>query len=176
MNRTKCLIAFAAFLLSAASVGAADPLLSWNDTASKKELFAFVEGVTQQGSPDFVPEPERIATFDNDGTLWSEQPMYVQLAFALDRVKSLAAQHPEWKEKEPFPSVLKGDLKGVAAGGEKGIIELVAATHAGMSSDEFQHIAREWIATARHPRFNRPYTECVYQPMLELLAHLRSAL
>jgi len=124
-------------------------------------------------SKDFVPEPERIAVFDNDGTLWAEQPFYFQLVFALDRVKALAAKHPEWQEKEPFKSALAGDLKGVLAGGEHALLELVMATHAGMTTEEFEQVVNNWIATAKHPRFNRPYTECVYQPMLELLEYLR---
>jgi hypothetical protein len=150
------------------------PLPSWNDTAPKKAVVAFVEKVTKEGSSDFVPPAERIATFDNDGTLWCEQPMYFQFLFALDRVKALAPQHPEWKTKEPFASVLKGDVKGVLAGGEKGLLEIMAVTHTGMTMDEFEKIVNEWIATAKHPKYNRPYNECVYQPMLELLAYLRA--
>lgn len=153
---------------------AADPLPSWNDTTAKEAITAFVEKVTTEGSRDFVPEPERIATFDNDGTLWSEQPAYFQLLFAFDRVKALAPQHPEWKEKEPFASLLKGDLKGVAASGDKGLMEIVAATHAGMSTEEFEKIVTDWIATAKHPKTGRLYTEMVFQPMLELLAYLRA--
>jgi phosphoglycolate phosphatase-like HAD superfamily hydrolase len=152
---------------------AQDELPSWNDTAPKKAIVAFVERVTKQGAPDFVPPAERIATFDNDGTLWAEQPIYFQLAFALDRVKALAPQRPEWNTKEPFASLLKGDLKGALAGGEPAIFEIVMATHAGMTSEEFHKVVLDWVATARHPRFNRPYTDLVYQPMLELLAYLR---
>ncbi len=155
-------------------VHGADPLPSWNDAAPKKAIIAFVEKVAKPGSPDFVPVPERIATFDNDGTLWAEQPMYSQLFFALDRVKALAPKHPEWKDKEPFASLLKGDLKAALAGGEHAIVEIVMATHAGMTTAEFEQIVKEWIATARHPHFKRPFTECVYQPMLELLAYLRA--
>ena len=121
-----------------------------------------------------MPPPERIATFDNDGTLWSEQPLYFQLLFALDRVKALAAQHPEWKQKQPFKGVLDGDTKAVMSSGERGLLELMAATHAGNTTDEFERIVSDWIATARHPKFNRPYTEMVYQPMLEVLAYLRA--
>ena len=153
---------------------AADPLPSWNETAAKQAIVSFVEKVTKPGSPDFVPVPERIATFDNDGTLWVEQPMYSQLLFALDRVKALAPQHPEWKSKEPFASLLKGDVKGALAGGEHAIVEIVMATHAGMSTAQFEQIVKDWIATAKHPRFQRPCTECVYQPMLEVLAYLRA--
>ncbi len=155
-------------------VEAADPLPSWNDTASKKAIVAFVERVAKEGSRDFVPVPERIAVFDNDGTLWSEQPMYVQLAFALDRVKALAPQHPEWKDTEPFKSLLAGDVKGALAQGEKGIVSLVMATHAGMSVDEFNKIVSDWMATAKHPKTGRHYTEMIYQPMLEVLTYLRA--
>jgi phosphoglycolate phosphatase-like HAD superfamily hydrolase len=153
---------------------AQDPLSSWNDGPAKKSITEFVAKVTKEGSPDFVPPEERIATFDNDGTLWCEQPMYFQLLFALDRVKELAPQHPEWKTKEPFASLLKGDMKGALAGGEHTILEIIVATHAGMTTAEFEQIVKEWIATAKHPKFKRPYTECVYQPMVELLAYLRA--
>jgi phosphoglycolate phosphatase-like HAD superfamily hydrolase len=153
---------------------AADALPSWNDTTSKRAVVTFVEKVTTAGSPDFVPPDERIAVFDNDGTLWAEQPVYFQFAFALDRVKALAPRHPEWKEKEPFASLLKGDLKGVLAQGEKGLAEILAVTHAGMTTEEFDAIVKDWLATARHPRFRRPYTDLAYQPMLELLAYLRA--
>jgi phosphoglycolate phosphatase-like HAD superfamily hydrolase len=146
-----------------------DPLSSWNDTAPKQALVAFVDRVTKQGSPDFVPPAERVATFDNDGTLWAEQPIYFQIAFALDRVKALAPQHPEWTDKEPFSSLLKGDLKTALAGGEHAM-----ATHAGMTTEEFERIVKDWIATARHPTTRRPYTEMTYRPMLELLGYLRA--
>ena len=171
-----CTLLIVSLVLAAVQVAdAADDLLpSWNDGAAKRAIVDFVQRVTTPGGKDFVPEPERIATFDNDGTLWSEQPMYVQLAFALDRVKALAPQHPEWQEQEPFKSLLAGDLKGMFAGGEKAIVQLIMASHAGMTTAEFEQIVKDWIATARHPRFNRPYTECVYQPMLELLAYLRA--
>jgi phosphoserine phosphatase len=152
---------------------ASSPLPSWNDGASRQAIVRFVADVTSQGAAHFVPPPERIAVFDNDGTLWSEQPMYVQLAFILDRVKALAAQHPEWKKTQPFKGVLEGDLAAVAAAGEKGLLEMVMATHAGMTTAEFEEAASDWIATARHPKYGRPYTECVYQPMLDLLAYLR---
>ena len=145
-----------------------DPLPSWNDGATKSSILDFVARVTTQGGSDFVPVDQRIATFDNDGTLWVEQPMYVQLAFALDRVKALAPMHPEWKATQPFAAVLDGDLKAVVAFGEKGLVELVAVTHAGMTTAEFEKITADWLATARDHRFNRPYTELVYQPMLEL--------
>jgi hypothetical protein len=151
-----------------------DPLASWNDSAPKKAILDFVARTTTTGGADFVPVPERIATFDNDGTLWSEQPVYFQFAFAIDRVKALAPEHPDWKGREPFKSVLAGDMAGLAAAGEKGLLEIVAATHAGQTTDEFRKTVEDWIATARHPRFNRPYRELVYQPMLELLAYLRA--
>jgi phosphoserine phosphatase len=163
-----------ALLVVAPAKAQTDPLPSWNDTAPKAAIIAFVDKVTKQGSPDFVPEPERIAVFDNDGTLWVEHPMYTQLAFALDRVKAEAANHPEWKESQPFKAVLDGDMKTLAEAGEKGLVELIMATHAGMTTAEFQKIVSDWIATARDPRFKRPYTELVYQPMLELLAYLRA--
>lgn len=148
-------------------------LPSWNDGGSRSAILAFVERVTREGSPDFVPAAERIAVFDNDGTLWCEQPMYVQAMFILDRVKAGAAEHPEWKTQEPFASALKGDLQALAAAGSKGAAELVAATHSGMTTDEFEKIVTDWLATARHPKTGRRYTEMVYQPMLELLAYLR---
>ncbi|MGH7795235.1 MAG: HAD family hydrolase [Candidatus Binatia bacterium] len=152
----------------------ADVLSSWSDSAAKQAIVAFVAKVTKQGSPDFVPTAERIATFDNDGTLWCEQPMYVQMAFVLDRVKELAPKNPQWKTKQPFKAVLERDIKALAAQGEKGAVQLVAATHTGMSSEEFNRIASDWIANARHPKFKRPFTEMVYQPMLEVLAYLRA--
>jgi phosphoserine phosphatase len=134
----------------------------------------FVHRATASGGTDFVPVAERIAVFDNDGTLWSEQPMYVQLAFVFARVKELAPQHPEWKATQPFQGVLEGDTKAVAATGEKGLMELLGATHAGMATDEFEKLVSAWLAKARHPKFNRPYTECIYQPMVELLGYLRA--
>jgi phosphoserine phosphatase len=161
-------------MFAAVSLSAADPLPSWNDTAAKKAVVTFVEKVTKEGSPDFVPVPERIATFDNDGTLWCEQPVYVQLFFAVDRVKALAPQHPEWRTNEPFASLLKGDMKGALAGGEAGLFKLVMATHAGMTTEEFDKVVADWIATAKNPVTKRRYTDMVYQPMLELLAYLRA--
>lgn len=151
-----------------------DPLPSWNDGPSKARIVAFVRAVTDQSGKDYVAPAERVATFDNDGTLWSEQPMYFQLIFAIDRVKVLAPKHPEWKTKEPFASLLKGDVKKALAGGEKAIAEIVMATHAGMTTEEFEQIVKDWIATAKHPKTGRPFTEMVYQPMLELLAYLRA--
>jgi phosphoglycolate phosphatase-like HAD superfamily hydrolase len=163
-----------ALTLTATVALAQDALPSWNEGPTKKAIVDFVTKVTKDGSPDFVPCTERIATFDNDGTLWAEQPMYFQFLFALDRVKALAPQHPEWKDQEPFASLLKGDVKTVLAGGEKAILEIVMATHTGMTTEEFEKIVRNWIATARHPKTGRLYTEMVYQPMLELLAYLRA--
>ncbi len=151
-----------------------EALASWNDTASKRAIVAFVGRVTREGSPDYVPPAERIATFDNDGTLWSEQPMYFQLAFALDRVKALAPEHPEWKDREPFKSILAGDIKTALAGGEESVLALVAATHAGMTTGEFEQEVKEWVATARHPKTGLLYTQMIYQPMVELLDYLRA--
>ena len=153
---------------------AGDPLPSWNDGAAKKSVVAFVEKVTRPDSPDFVPAPERIAVFDNDGTLWSEQPLYFQALFAFDRVRAMAPEHPEWKEREPFASVLRGDTQAALAGGEKALLELVMATHAGLSTEEFARIVREWLASAKHPTTGKPFPAMVYQPMLELLAYLRA--
>ena len=153
---------------------AADPLPSWNEGEAKRSIVDFVQRVTAAVGADFVPVTERIAVFDNDGTLWSEKPMYVQLAFALDRVKALAPEHPEWQDQQPFKAALEGDLKTVAAGGEHALLELVMATHAGMTTEAFAQVVTDWLATAKHPRLNRPYTDLVYQPMLELLAYLRA--
>jgi hypothetical protein len=161
-------------ILVAPIARAADELASWNDGPAKAAIVEFVGKVTKPGSPDFVPEPERIATFDNDGTLWAEQPMYFQLLFALDRVKAMAPQHPEWKTKEPFASLLKGDVSKALAGGDKAIEEIVMVTHAGMTTAEFEKIVTDWIATAKHPKTHRLYTEMVYKPMLELVAYLRA--
>lgn len=153
---------------------AQDPLLSWKDGPAKNALVEFVSKVTKDGGPEFVLPAERIATFDNDGTLWAEQPMYVQAIFAFDRVKALAPQHPEWQTTEPFASVLKGDMKAALAGGEKALLELIIATHTGMTTEEFSKTVSDWIVTAKHPKTGRLYTEMVYQPMLELLTYLRS--
>lgn len=151
-----------------------DPLPSWNDGRSKQSIMKFVAKVTKKGTPDFVPVPERIATFDNDGNLWAEQPMYFQLFFAIDRVKSLAPQHPEWKTEEPFASLLAGDVNGVLAGGMKSVGEIIMESHAGMTTEAFEKIVTEWLASAKHPVSKKPYTEMVYQPMLELLDYLRA--
>jgi phosphoserine phosphatase len=174
----RCVIAGAASLAlcagAAAAPQSANPLPSWSEGKAKHSVMGFVSAVTTPGSADFVPAAERIAVFDNDGTLWAEQPMYTQLAFALDRVKALAPQHPEWRDREPFASLLKGDVQAALAGGEHAIAQIVMETHAGMTTDEFSAIVTNWIATARHPITKRPYTGMVYQPMLELLAYLRA--
>jgi hypothetical protein len=170
MKTTDFLLAFACSVLG---VSAAEPLPSWKDTGPKKAIVSFVEKVTKEGSADFVPVPERIAVFDNDGTLWAEQPMYFQALFVFDRVKVLAPEHPEWRDKEPFASLLKGDMKGVEASGQKGLMEMLAATHTGMTTEEFTRTVSDWIATAKHPKTGKLYTEMVYQPMLELTAYLR---
>ena len=159
---------------SPATAQTVDLLPSWNDGKARQSIIEFVEKVTEKESVDFVPRAARIAVFDNDGTLWAEQPMYFQLLFALDRVKELAPQHPEWKDKEPFASLLKGDVKGALAGGEHAILEIVMATHAGNTTEQFEKMVKDWISTAKHPTTKRPYTEMVYQPMLEVLAYLRA--
>ena len=151
----------------------ADPLPSWNEGSSKRSILHFVEAVTAVGTAEFVPPLDRIAVFDNDGTLWSEKPLYFQLIFALDRVKAMAAQHPEWQEQQPFKAVLEDDIDGLVAMGMNAIIDILFATHGGITSDEFEQIVLDWIASTRHPRTGRPYTEMVYQPMLELLDFLR---
>src|SRR5215472_15654493 len=151
-----------------------DPLPSWNDGVVKQSIVAFVTAVTSANNPRFVDPAERIAVFDNDGTLWVEQPMYTQLAFALDRVKALAPFHPEWNTKQPFKAALEGNMETLERSGEHGLIELILATHAGMTTEEFENAVRGWLTTAQHPRFKRPYTELVYQPMLELMAYLRA--
>jgi phosphoglycolate phosphatase-like HAD superfamily hydrolase len=177
-RRTQNLIAAAlacVLVLATTAAQAADALPSWNDGKSRQSIVDFVKRVTAKGGKDFVPAPERIAVFDNDGTLWAEQPIYFQLVFALDRVKALAPQHPEWKDKEPFASLLKGDLKGALAGGEPAIFQIVMATHAGMTTEEFEKTVRAWITTAKHAKTERLYTEMVYQPMLELLRYLRAS-
>ena len=164
-----------ALIFSGAIARAADdPLPSWRDTAPKKAIVSFVGKVTKDGTAGFVPTAERIAVFDNDGTLWAEQPMYFQAFFIFDRIKALAPQHPEWKEKEPFASVLKGDLKNALAGGEPALMEMAMATHAGMTTEEFEEIVTDWITTAKHPSTGKPFTDMVYQPMLELLRYLRA--
>jgi phosphoserine phosphatase len=159
---------------AAARGSAADALRSWNDGRSRKAIVDFVERTTGQGAPHFVPPAERIAVFDNDGTLWAEQPMYFQLAFALDRIRALASEHPEWKTTQPFKGALEGDVQAVLRGGEHSVLQVVAASHSGNTSEEFEAIVREWIGSARHPATKRPYVEMVYQPMLEILTYLRA--
>jgi len=170
---TRCLL-LAGGLLAATLAQAQEALPSWNEGPAKAAILKFVEEVTTEGSSSFVAPAERIATFDNDGTLWAEQPMYFQLAFVLDRIRATAKDHPEWKGKQPFDAAIKGDAKVLAATGEKGIAALLAATHAGMTTDDFARTVSDWFATARHPKTKQPYTSMVYQPMLELLGYLRS--
>ncbi|MGY6277574.1 HAD family hydrolase [Methylomonas sp. MgM2] len=153
---------------------ASSPLPSWNDTAAKRAIVAFVEKVTDLRSPDYVPVTERIAVFDNDGTLWAEQPLYFQALFAFERIKELAPQHPDWNRQEPFASVLKGDTNSALAGGEQALLEMVMATHSGMTTEQFIQLVSDWISTATHPTTGRRFTEMVYQPMLELLDYLRA--
>lgn len=159
---------------SKTEVALTDPLPSWNEGASKKAIIDFIAKTTTEGSGEFIPISDRIACFDNDGTLWSEQPLYFQYIFALDRIKELAPQHPEWKKQEPFSFILKDDMKSVLAGGEKSLMQIIAATQTGMSSDEFDIATKKWITTARHSKFDRPYSKMIYQPMVELLNYLRS--
>ncbi len=171
----RSIVVFAAVLTAFTATAQADPLSSWNDGPAKQAIVGFVRKVTTPGSPDFVPPAERIATFDNDGTLWPSHPIYTQLAFALDRIKTLAPRHPDWKTTQPFKAVLDNDLEALGAAGEKGMVELVMASHAGMSTAEFEEIVIDWLDRARHPRFKRRYTELAYQPMLELLTYLRAS-
>jgi len=152
-----------------------DPLPSWNEGATKASILDFVARVTKAGSEDYVVPEQRIATFDNDGTLWSEQPYYFQVAFALDQVRALGPQHPEWLDKEPYKSALAGDIKSVLGAGVPALVELVIGTHSGMTTEDFDILARKWLATKRHPKTNRLFTEMVFQPMLELLAYLRAS-
>jgi hypothetical protein len=156
-----------------AGVALADPLPSWNEGPVKQAIVKFVQAVTDKSSPQYVASEQRIATFDNDGTLWAEQPIYFQGFFTFDRVKALAPQHPEWKERQPFKAILENDMKALAVSGEKGAMEIAMTMHAGMTTEEFEKIVKDWLATAKHPRFNRPFTNMVYKPMLELLAYLR---
>ena len=156
------------------AIAYAEPLPSWNDGLSKKSIIDFVANVTRKDGADYVEPAQRIAVFDNDGTLWAEQPMYFQAAFAIDRVRTLASAHPQWRMQQPFKAILESDPKALAAAGEQGIVELLAATHAGITTDEFHTLVGTWLATAKHPQLQRPYTELVYQPMLELLAYLRA--
>jgi phosphoserine phosphatase len=167
------LLVLSGFCVASSGAFAADPLPSWNDGATKQAIVRFVQEVTKKGAPNYVPPSERIATFDNDGTLWVEQPLYTQLSFAIDRVKALAPEHPEWKTTQPFQGVLEGDMKAALASGQKGLVEMVMAPHAGMTTDEFTAIVTDWLGKSQHPKLKRPYTECIYKPQLELLAYLR---
>ena len=173
-GRILALFAVAWLAVGSPLAAAQDPLPSWNDGASKRAIVAFVARVTKAGTPDFVPVPQRIATFDNDGTLWIEQPIYTQFAFAIDRVKLLSAGHPEWKDTEPFASLIDGDVERALAGGEEALMQVLAATHAGMTTESYDRIARDWLKTKRDARFKREYSKLVYQPMLELLNYLRA--
>ena len=164
----------AGLLVPSVAVAQTDPLPSWNDGTAKKSIINFVGRVTESGGADFVPEARRVAVFDNDGTLWAEQPVYFQLAFAMDEIKKISGSHPEWADKQPFKAVLDGDHKALAAAGEHGLMEIIAATHAGMSTDAFNESVDAWLKSAKHPRFKRLYTELAYQPMLELLNYLRA--
>jgi len=174
MQMYRALASLIVVALSSTAAFADEPLPSWNDTDTKKAIVEFVEKVTKEGSPDFIEEDERIATFDNDGTLWAEKPMYFQLYYALDKLKEMAPQHPEWKTQEPFASALKGDMKGVAATGKEGLLKIIGATHAGMTVDEFSDSVTKWMATAKHPTTGKSFLEMTYQPMKELLAYLRA--
>jgi phosphoglycolate phosphatase-like HAD superfamily hydrolase len=169
-------VAILGLCAAAWSVQAADdPLPSWNDGAAKSAIVDFVDAVSSEDGADYVAPADRIATFDNDGTLWVEQPYYTQLAFALDRIRALAPEHPEWRAQQPFKAVLDNDVEALKASGIKGVMKLVIASHAGMTTAEFETIVEDWIASSEHPKFARPYTELVYQPMLELLAYLRDS-
>ena len=174
LARVAAAFTFIGLIVAAMPAAAQDPLPSWNDGASKQAIIAFVGRVTRAGTPDFVPVPQRIATFDNDGTLWVEQPLYTQFEFAIDRLKLQAAAHPEWKNTEPFASLIDGNVERALAGGEDAVVKVLAATHAGMTTESFERIAREWLKTKRDARFKRPYSTLVYQPMLELLNYLRA--
>ena len=173
VSRFSAMLVISVFLM-AAGCSTIDPLPSWNDGASKQAITDFVEAVTDESGPDYVAPSERVAVFDNDGCLWSEQPIYFQFTFEIDRVKEMAPQHPEWKTKQPFKAVLEDDMETMAESGEHGLIELLMATHAGNTTAEFEKIVKEWVATARHPRFDRPYTDLVFQPMLELISYLHA--
>jgi phosphoglycolate phosphatase-like HAD superfamily hydrolase len=175
-NRLASIVFLAGLLCGPAgqtALAQVDPLPSWNDGTVKRSITDFVARVATQDGADFVPVDQRIAVFDNDGTLWCEQPVYFQAAFALDRVKAMAPSHPQWKSQQPFEAFLSGDRKALADQGEKGLLTLVMAAHSGMTTDAFARSVADWLATAKHPRFNRPYDELIYQPMVELLAYLR---
>ena len=166
-------ISFLAQSQSRIKISLTDPLPSWNESASKKAIIEFVSKTTKEGSPEFIPVADRIATFDNDGTLWSEQPMYFQLAFAMDQIKAMAPNYPEWKTTQPFKAVLENDVKTLVASGVDGLLEVLAVTHTGMTTEAFEKTVKEWMATATHPVSKKHYNEMIYQPMLELLKFLR---
>lgn len=168
------MVALAVSLAFVSAVLAKDRLPSWNEGKTKQAIQAFVHSVTDKGSPSYVPPEDRIAVFDNDGTLWVEQPIYTQVVFAIDRVAALAPKHPEWKTTEPFKSILSGDREAMAKFTIQDIEKIIAVTHSGMTVEAFQAIVKDWLATAKHPRFKRPYTELVYQPMLEVMQYLRA--
>lgn len=168
-----CLVVVALSLNQIGALAADDPLPSWREGEAKEAIITFVTDVTTEAGPSYVPPAERIAVFDNDGTLWVEQPFYTQFAFAIDRVRAMAPDHPEWSETQPFKAVLDGDVEALKAAGMEGAVEVVMASHAGLTEDEFQAAVAAWLATARHPRFDRPYTALVYQPMLDVLDYLR---
>jgi phosphoglycolate phosphatase-like HAD superfamily hydrolase len=173
MAMAACIL-FAGLFASSFAIAQSDPLPSWNDGAAKQSIISFVGRVTESGGADFVPQARRVAVFDNDGTLWAEQPIYFQVAFAMNEIKKMSGAHPEWANKQPFKAVLDGDQKALAASGEHGLLEIMAATHSGMTTDAYNKSVVEWLRTARHPRFKKPYTDLVYQPMLELLEYLRA--
>jgi len=170
--RTCVLLAMGPSMLGGSAV-LADPLPSWNEGRVKQTIVEFVRTVTDKSSPQYILPEQRIATFDNDGTLWAEQPMYFQGFFALDRIKALATRHPEWRDRQPFKAILENDRKAILTSGEKGVVEVLMASHAGVTTKDFEVIVKEWLSTAKHPRFHRPFTDLVYQPMVELLAYLR---
>ena len=162
------------FTLFTLCLQATEALPSWNDTTSKQSIINYVASVTHEGGADFIPVADRIAVFDNDGTLWGEQPLYFQLFFAMDRIKQMVSEHPEWKTTEPFKSVLENDIHGVMKSGEHGLLQIVNATHSGMDVETFQEEVQAWLKTAKHPTLNRPYTDLIYQPMMELIAYLEA--
>ncbi|HEY3587631.1 MAG TPA: HAD family hydrolase [Myxococcaceae bacterium] len=172
--RTFVLVTSFVVVAGPASSRAAEPLPSWNDGEARQSILRFVESVTREGAPTFAPPAERIAVFDNDGTLWAEQPIYFQLVYALDQVKALAPKHPEWKTQKPFSDLLEGNTRTALAAGEVGLAKLLAVSLAGMTTDAYAASVAEWTRTARHPRFQRPYTDLTYLPMRELLDHLRA--
>ena len=179
LTRRRWLAAVAATVVLAACApmappGGTDPLPSWNDGPNKQRIVAFVKAVTDEGGKDYVAPVDRIAVFDNDGTLWLEYPMYTQVLFVFDRIKALAPQHPEWKDKEPYKSVIAGDIRGAMASGEKGLFEMVLVAQSGMTTEAFADISKQWIEASKDPRFKRPYTELTYQPMQEVLRYFRA--